>query len=108
MAVNRFDWFLSNLHINDNTEQKDRGVPGYDKLFKVRPLLNSSAHTFKSCYNPTRVQSIDESLIAFKGRSSIKQYMPNKSTKKVTKYGQEQMHLDVFVNLIFTQEKMKI
>lgn len=26
MPVNRFGWFLSNLHINDNTDQKARDV----------------------------------------------------------------------------------
>lgn len=45
-------------------------------------MLNNLAKTFKSCYNPTRVNSIDESMIAFKGRSNIKQYMPNKPTKR--------------------------
>lgn len=82
MPVNRFGYLLSNLHINDNSKQKSRSDPGYDKLFKVRPLLDKLGETFKSCYNPTRVQSIDESMIAFKGRSSFKQYMPNKPTKR--------------------------
>lgn len=31
MSVNRFGWFLSNLHINDNNTMHPRGSPGYDK-----------------------------------------------------------------------------
>lgn len=82
MPVNRFGYLLSHLHINDNTNMKSHSEPGYDKLFKVRPLLDNLSRTFKFCYNPTRIQSIDESMIAFKGRSSFKQYMPNKPTKR--------------------------
>lgn len=82
MPVNRFGWFLTNLHINDNTKQKSHNEDGYDKLFKIRSLLNTLPDTFKSCYKPTKIQSIDEFMIAFKGRSSLKQYMPNKPTKR--------------------------
>lgn len=82
MPVNRFGWYLSKLHVNDNSLIKSRNEPGFDKLFKIRPILDILTVTFKSCYNPTRIQSIDESMIAFKGRSSIKQYMPNKPTKR--------------------------
>ncbi|KAE9542300.1 hypothetical protein AGLY_003427 [Aphis glycines] len=82
MPVNRFGWYLSKLHMNDNSLIKSRNEPGFDKLFKIRPILDILTVTFKSCYNPTRIQSIDESMIAFKGRSSIKQYMPNKPTKR--------------------------
>jgi hypothetical protein len=72
MPVNRFGWYLSKLHLNDNSLIKSRNQPGFDKPFKIIPLLDILTITFKSCYNPTRIQSIDESMIAFKGRSSIK------------------------------------
>lgn len=39
MPVNRFDWYLSNLHINDNTNKKLRNEPSFDKLFKVKLVL---------------------------------------------------------------------
>jgi hypothetical protein len=32
-------------------------------------------------YNPNKEQSIDEGMIAFKGRLSFKQYLPAKPTK---------------------------
>lgn len=83
MPVNRFGWYLSKLHVIDNSLIKSRNEHGFDKLFKIRPTLDILTVTFKSCYNPTRIQSIYESMIVYvKGKSSIKQYMPNKPTKR--------------------------
>ena len=59
-----------------------KGEDGFDKLYKVRPFLDCSSKTFKDNYNPTQNQSIDESMIRFKGRHSLKQYMPNKPIKR--------------------------
>lgn len=78
MSVNRFGWLLSNLHINDNSSMPNRRDRNYDKLYKIRPYLDRLLQTYKSSYLPTRIQSIDESMICFKGFSSIKQYMPDK------------------------------
>lgn len=82
MSVNRFGWLLTHLHVNDNSVMLNRGDPNYDKLYKVRPLLDSHSKTYKYSYNPTREQSVDESMIKFKGRSSLKQYMPDKPIKR--------------------------
>lgn len=78
----RFDWLLGNLHLNDNAQQVRRGEDGYDKLYKVRPLLTKLSETFAIYYAPTENVSIDESMILFKGRSFLKQYMPNKPIKR--------------------------
>lgn len=59
-----------------------KGKPRFDKLYKIRPLLNKLSETFKRCWNPSKFQSIDESIIKFKGRSSIRQYMPMKPIKR--------------------------
>lgn len=82
MPRTRFDWLLGNIHLNNNILQPDRGHPDYDKLFKVRPLLTKLAETFANYYKPSRIISIDESMIRFKGRSSLRQYMPNKPIKR--------------------------
>ena len=36
----------------------------------------------EECYNPHQEVAIDEAMVGFKGRSSIKQYMPMKPTKR--------------------------
>lgn len=40
-----------------------------------------------SSYKPHQENSIDEAVVGFKGRSSLKQYVPNKPTNEVTKFG---------------------
>lgn len=82
MPVKRFSWLLSNLHLNDNLLMPKKGEPNYDKLYKVRPLLTSLSDSFKNCMAPTRDLSVDESMIKFKGRSTLKQYQPKKPIKR--------------------------
>ena len=55
--------------------------PGYDKLGKIRSVVEYLNTRFLSMYNPHHVVSIDEAMIKFKGRSSMKQYMPKKPIK---------------------------
>jgi hypothetical protein len=79
MSRDRFDAILSNLHVNDNMQMpRDKK----DKLYKLRPLINTLNKSFSSLYNGTRELSVDESMIMFKGRSSLKQYNPMKPIKR--------------------------
>jgi len=82
MSLKRFAFFLGNFHINDNSTMPQKKDPNYDKLYKVRPLLDRLSETFAKYYNPIEHQSIDESMIKFKGRSSMKQYIPQKPIKR--------------------------
>ena len=69
------------FHLNDTSKQPPRESDSYDKLYKIRPLLDKILHSFKSAYIPGQNISVDESMIAFKGRLSWVQYMPKKPTK---------------------------
>ena len=40
MPKNRFKKLSSFLHFNDATREVTRGNPCYDRLYKVRPVLN--------------------------------------------------------------------
>lgn len=82
MTVKRFLKILRYLHLNDNSTMKIRGDPEYDRLHKVRPLLNMLSENFKKVFSPSRFLSVDESMIPFKGRSMLKQYMPLKPIKR--------------------------
>ena len=82
MPVKRFSSLLSNLHLNDNSQKRPRGDPNFDKLYKVRPLLDNLSGTLKNLYGADRHQAIDESMIRFKGKNSIKQYLPKKPIKR--------------------------
>ena len=75
MPVNRFEKLKSIIHFADNsTADKD------DKLFKIRPLINKINEQLNSI--PIEESSaVDEQIIPFKGRHSIKQYNPKKPHK---------------------------
>ena len=82
MPVCRFKALLRTIHLNDNTKAKRPGEDGYDKLFKIRPLLDVVLANSNRLYIPHREVSIDEGMVLFKGRSSYKQYMPQKPVKR--------------------------
>ena len=48
-----------------------RGQPGFDKLYKVRPLLDALKTRFKQQYSPHYIQAVDEAVIAYKGIYTI-------------------------------------
>ena len=70
------------LHFVDNTTLVPRGETGYDKLGKIRHLLNLIRKQTLTNYSPHRENSIDEAMIRYKGRSSLKQYLPKKPIKR--------------------------
>uniref|UniRef100_A0A2S2PW87 PiggyBac transposable element-derived protein 4 n=1 Tax=Sipha flava TaxID=143950 RepID=A0A2S2PW87_9HEMI len=82
MTVNRFGWLLTTIHLNDNNMIPKKSEIGYDKLYKVRPYLTILKYNFQKYYNSNKIIAVDESTIKFKGRSTLKQYMPKKPIKR--------------------------
>ena len=78
----RFREIHKYLHFADNISLPIRGQPGYDRLGKVRPVIDFFNKKFIALYNSGRDQSIDEAMVPYKGRSSLKQYMPKKPIKR--------------------------
>ena len=70
------------LHFTDNTKLQPRGLPGHDRLGKVRPIITYLQDKFAKLYLPHREVSVDEAMIKFQGKSSLKQYMPQKPIKR--------------------------
>ena len=70
------------LHFANNDDIVPRGEPGHDRLAKVRPVIEMVRESFLANYNPHCENSVDEAMIRFKGRSTLKQYMPKKPTKR--------------------------
>ena len=79
---NRFAKISQYLHPNDKRRELPRGHANHDKLFKARPILDSIVEAVKSEYRLSKNVSIDEAMIPFKGRLSLKQYMPLKPVKR--------------------------
>lgn len=85
MPRHRFEKVFQYLHLNDNTNMVPKGNPGFDKLFKMRPFIDSIRANFLHEYSPGENQSVDEAMIKFKGRTTLKQYMPKKPIKREIK-----------------------
>ena len=79
MSRERFQIILRNLHVNDNSKMDPRNK---DKLYKIRPLLQHLNAVFADKRPLKEYLCIDESMILFKGRSSLKQYNPMKPIKR--------------------------
>lgn len=56
--------------------------PDATKTYYVDELLSCLKHTFRKYRQDSPFQRIDESMTKFKGRSSLKQYMPLKAVKR--------------------------
>ena len=72
----RFREISRYLHFVDNDTLVPRGEDGHDRLGKVRPLIDHLSTKFAQIYEPHRDIAVDEAMIKFQGRSSLKQYMP--------------------------------
>ena len=71
MPYNRFVLILRCLHVCDNTK-----MDGMDKLAKIRQILNILVAVRQAAYYPNREICLDESMIAFKGRTGAMVYQP--------------------------------
>ncbi|XP_035262865.1 nascent polypeptide-associated complex subunit alpha, muscle-specific form-like [Anguilla anguilla] len=75
----------SYLHMSDPAEDvlndQLRGQEGYDPLFRLKPLQNQILTACRAYYHPYQNLSIDERMVATKGRIGIKQFMKDKPTK---------------------------
>ena len=81
MSRNRWCAIWTHLHFSDNTKAVPRGEPGFDRLFKIRQLINTVVSKFCTHYQAAKELSLDEMVIAFKGKSTLKQYNPRKPDK---------------------------
>ena len=70
------------LHFVDNSTLAPPGSANYQNLGKVQPVIDFLSDRFRTIYNIHRDVSVDEAMIPFKGRSSMKQYLPLKPVKR--------------------------
>ncbi len=82
ISRDRFQEISRYLHFQDNSKLLQRGSPGYDRLGKVRPIVDHMEKCFPSLYNLHLDTSVDEAMVKYTGRSTLKQYIPMKPTKR--------------------------
>ena len=81
MIKNRFEEITQYLHFADSDSEPRRGEANFDRLFKIRPIMNCVLENVQKVYQPSQNISINEGMIGFKGRLAFRQYMPAKPTK---------------------------
>ena len=81
MARDRFLAILTFFHLNNNEEALPRDDPQHDKIHKFRPLIDMLLPLWQRYFVPAKEVSVDESMIPFKGRTHLMQYMPAKPNK---------------------------
>ena len=79
----RFWALFSNIHLADNAKAVDRSLPGFDKLYKIRPMISILKNSFQENYNLGQNVSVDDAMVKGKGRNPVKQYMLMKPIKGV-------------------------
>ena len=88
----RFMNILTTLHLCDfeldrqNEITKSRKEP-CDHLFKLKPIINDIQLACRSHFVPDQNISIDERMVAFKGRIEMKQYIKTNQLSGVSSYG---------------------
>jgi hypothetical protein len=81
MSRNRWMAIWKCFHIVNNDDNPPRDDPNHDKIHKIRPIMEILIRNWQSLYNPAQELSVDESIIAFKGRTGMRVYMPGKPHK---------------------------
>ena len=81
LTRDRFEEIIRLLHMSNNTLQPARDDPAFDKLYKVRQLLDYLNSNFQQHAEMEKVMSVDEQMIPFKGKLGLKVYMKNKPAK---------------------------
>ncbi|XP_054083828.1 piggyBac transposable element-derived protein 1-like isoform X1 [Zeugodacus cucurbitae] len=81
MTCNRFEEIRNHLHFNNDASRIEKGQPGYDLLYKIRPLVKHFNQRFSSVPMRQRL-CVDEQMCATKmSGNPVRQYMPAKPHK---------------------------
>ena len=81
MTRDRFENISRYFHASNTTQNPARGQPGHDRICHVRPLITMIVDKCRTLYNPHINTSVDEAMVAFRGRLGFRQYIPSKPTK---------------------------
>ncbi|CAL9708675.1 unnamed protein product [Knipowitschia caucasica] len=85
MARDRYLTISWNIHISDPEQDakndQTKGTPQHDKLFRLKPLLDTILIACKTHFHPRQHIAIDERMVATKAHTGMTQYMKAKPTK---------------------------
>lgn len=81
MSENRFGLLMKCLHFVDNSTISDSLSPAEKSYWKIKNFFEALIERFSSVYIPEAHVAIDESLMLWKGRLPMKQYIPLKKAR---------------------------
>ncbi|XP_073342855.1 piggyBac transposable element-derived protein 4 [Pagrus major] len=85
MSRDRYQALSWNVHMSDPDEDRindtKTGTSEHDRLFRVKPLMDSIQRACKSFYHPSRSLVVDERMVPCKGHSRRNQSIRNTPTK---------------------------
>ena len=80
MTRDRFEKISEYLHANDRSGY-NREDPDCDKLYLIRPILDTVNKRCLQNYKPHRENAVNEAMVKFRGTLGFRQDMPAKPTK---------------------------
>ncbi|CAM4578665.1 unnamed protein product [Leuciscus chuanchicus] len=85
MSRDRYRTISWNMHMThpdaDMDNDRKRGTTEHDRLFRVKPLMDTIRYAYKSIYHPKRNLAVDERMVACKAHTGMTQYMKAKPTR---------------------------
>ncbi|KAG5870038.1 hypothetical protein JTB14_004290 [Gonioctena quinquepunctata] len=79
MNCDRFLYLLNFIRCDDKETREDRKIN--DPFTHIREIWEIFIDTCRNSYSPTSYITIDEQLLAFRGRCPFRMYIPNKPAK---------------------------
>ncbi|CAG9577485.1 unnamed protein product [Danaus chrysippus] len=79
MTRQRFSFLINSLRFDDSSTRTARVAD--DRLAPIRDIFEIFVKNCQNAYTPYEYLTIDEELVAFRGRCSFRQYIPSKPAK---------------------------
>ncbi|XP_065354215.1 piggyBac transposable element-derived protein 2-like [Calliphora vicina] len=80
MPLKKFEKIRRVIHFNDNTKNLAATDKNYDRMFKVRPVIDELNKNFRKVPLEPHL-CVDEQMCSTKARNHLKRYIPNKPHK---------------------------
>uniref|UniRef100_A0AAY5K092 PiggyBac transposable element-derived protein domain-containing protein n=1 Tax=Esox lucius TaxID=8010 RepID=A0AAY5K092_ESOLU len=85
MNRDRYKTISWNIHMSDPDEDvindRKKGTPEYDKLFRLKPLMDEIRLACMASYHPHRNLAVDERMVASQARNGLSEYIKAKPNK---------------------------
>ncbi|XP_047444335.1 piggyBac transposable element-derived protein 4-like [Mugil cephalus] len=86
MAWDRFSALLWNVHPSDPEEDvkndEKKGTPAYDKLFRIKPLMEDILTACQAHYHPRKELAVGERVVATEAKTGTNQFMNAKPARR--------------------------